>query len=80
MLPLELPPLLTVSGFGLPTRQNLSYLDTTLDAGSAACCLPKVIGHFAISEGIPEEDAKLLLSQCDNAVNEGRFGFVHFQY
>ena len=74
MLPMELPPILSASGFSSFTRQNLSYVDTALHAGFMA----KLIVNFVTSQDVTEEDAELWFSQLINADKEGRFGFVHF--
>ena len=78
MLPLELPPLLEKNGFGSLTRTNISFLDTALHAGSTAYYLSKLIAKFAASQGVPEEDVNLWLSQLSDADKEDRFGFVNF--
>ena len=78
MLPLELPALMEKNGFGSLTRTNISFLDTALHAGTTGYYLSKLIAKFAISQGVSEEDAKLWLSQLDDANREERFGFVNF--
>ena len=78
MLPLELPALLEKNSFGSLTRTNISFLDTALHAGTTGYYLSKLIAKFAISQGVSEEDAKLWLSQLDDANREERFGFVNF--
>ena len=78
MLPLELPPLLERNGFGSSSRRNLSYLDTAHHAGTSGYYVSKLIAHFAISQGVSEEDASVWLSQLEDANTEKRFGFVHF--
>ena len=78
MLPLELPPLLERNGFGSSSRRNLSYLDTAHHAGTSGYYVSKLIAHFAISQGVSEEDASVWLLQLEDANTEERFGFVHF--
>ena len=78
MLPLELPPLLERNGFGSSSRRNLSYLDTAHHAGTSGYYVSKLIAHFAISQGVSEEDARVWLLQLEDANTEERFGFVHF--
>ena len=78
LLPLELPTLLEKNGFGNLMRKNISFLDTTLHAGTTAYYLSKLIAKFVTSQGITEQDANLWLSQLDNADAEARFGFVNF--
>ena len=78
MLPLELPPLLEQNGFGSSSRSNLSYLETAHHAGTSGYYVSKLIAHFAISQGVSEEDARVWLLQLEDANTEERFGFVHF--
>ncbi len=78
MLPFELPALLKKNGFSGLRRQNISFLDTALHAGTTAFYLSKLIAKFATSQGVSEEDASLWLSQLDVADKEERFGFVNF--
>ena len=78
MLPMELSHLLPDSGFGSITRQNLSYIETTLHAGMAGFYLSKLMALFATTQGVSDTDAELWLSQLQKADDDGRFGFVNF--
>ncbi|MDG1888369.1 MAG: methyltransferase domain-containing protein [Alphaproteobacteria bacterium] len=78
MLPMELSHLLPDNGFGSITRQNLSYLETALNAGMAGYYLSKLMALFATTKGVSNTDAQLWLSQLEQADKDGRFGFVNF--
>ena len=78
MLPMELSHLLPDNGFGSISRQNLSYIETTLHAGMAGFYLSKLMALFATMQGVTETMAELWLSQLEKADQEGRFGFVNF--
>ena len=78
MLPMELSHLLPDNRFGSISRQNLSYIETTLHAGMAGFYLSKLMALFATTQGVSETKAELWLSQLAKADQEGRFGFVNF--
>ena len=78
MLPMELSHLLPDNGFSSISRQNLSYIETTLHAGMAGFYLSKLMALFATMQGVTETMAELWLSQLEKADQEGRFGFVNF--
>ena len=57
---------------------SLEYLETALNAGMAGYYLSKLMALFATTKGVSNTDAKLWLSQLEQADKDGRFGFVNF--
>ena len=78
MLPMELPHLLTTTGFGSLTRKNLSYVDNALHEGAPGFYLSKLMALFAIEQGVGESDADKWLTQLTEADEKNRYGFVNF--
>ena len=76
MLPLEMPTKLARHGFVGAHCTPIGFLNNTLHHNSFAYLATTLFTHFAIGQGIPEEDVRSWREQLDEAEKDGRFGFV----
>ena len=78
MLPFDLPPMLSKTGFGSLIRKNLSYVDTSLHEEAPGFYLSKLMALFANAQGVSQDDTQKWLFQLDAADKNQTFGFVNF--
>ena len=78
MLPLDLNGKLLQLGYKNIKSENLSYLITSRDENSPAIFYEKMLGNFAISQGVSEDKVQDWREQLSNAEKSGRFGFTSF--
>ena len=76
MLPLEMPAKLARHGFAGAHCTPMGFLNNSLHHNSFAYLASKLFTHFALGQGIPEEDVTRWREQLDQAESDGRFGFV----
>ena len=76
MLPLEMPAKLARHGFVGAHCTPMGFLNNSLHHNSFAYLASRLFTHFALGQGIPEEDVTRWREQLDQAESDGRFGFV----
>ena len=78
MLPMELPGKLERRGFRNVKDKSLAFVITRRDGNSPARYTEGVIGNFALTQGVSEEDVADWKLQLQEAETRGRFGFTSF--
>ena len=78
MLPFDLHGKLKNLGYKNIKSENLSYLITKRDENSPAIYYEKMLGNFALSQGISEEMVLEWQKQINESEKEGKFGFTSF--
>ncbi len=76
MLPLQLPDKLARYGFVGAQCTPIGFMNNSLHHNSFAWLALSLLSHFAEKQGIPKADVERWREQLDQAVKDGRFGFV----
>lgn len=76
MLPLEMPRRLSAAGFGGITQRPIAFFNGTLHENTFAYWAAKAVAVFALTRGIPQDEAERWMNQLHEANKEGRFGFI----
>ena len=76
MLPLQMPAKLAQQGFVGAQCTPIGFMNNSLHHNSFAWFASSLISHFAEKQGIPTADVERWREQLDQAVEDGRFGFV----
>ena len=76
MLPPELPGKLEAAGFAGVAQKPIAFMNSTMHENAYASWAAKLVGAYAISNGVKDADAVLWLAQLEKADSEGRFCFV----
>jgi ubiquinone/menaquinone biosynthesis C-methylase UbiE len=76
MLPLQMPGKLARHGFVGAQCVPIGFMNNSLHHNSFAWLASSLFTHFAEKQGIPEGEIQRWREQLDQAVEDGRFGFV----
>ena len=76
MLPLQMPAKLAQHGFVGAQCTPIGFMNNSLHHNSFAWLAASLLSHFAHKQGIPQADVERWREQLDQAVEDGRFGFV----
>ncbi|MFC1797392.1 methyltransferase domain-containing protein [Pseudomonadota bacterium] len=76
MLPLGLPGLLIASGFENVKRKQIAFFNDKFEESVYSYWAAKVAAHFAIGQGVPEQEVQQWFWQLEDANKSNQFGFV----